>query len=85
MADSNLEMGSSKTSSERRADREPSWYPPGSVLELTIHMSLDPRGFVDVSNTDLLVALAKIVKIANRMDFMMRPRIIDVEDSFYLE
>jgi hypothetical protein len=86
MADSKLEMGSSKISSVRGAKREPSWYVPESVLELTIHMLLDPNDYDGrTSNTDLLVALAKIVKTADGKDWMMRPRLIHLDESFYME
>jgi hypothetical protein len=67
--------------SEKSSVKVNGWYPENAVLELTIHMFMGPASY-DKSHPSL-VALAKIVHTADDTGWLIRPRLIDYDESFY--
>jgi hypothetical protein len=73
-----------KKSTVRGDDVNLSWYAPRGVLELTIHMFMEPDGEDGrTSNSDLLEALANIVNTASGKGWCIKPRLINFDESFY--
>jgi hypothetical protein len=74
-----------KKHSVREVEVKPGWYAPGKVLEFTIHMYMEPDGLPDgiKSDSDVLEALATIVSTAKDTGWVIKPRLIDFDESFY--